>query len=92
MNKIDKVLDIAYLCRARTCNLFRGPLSDRIFFLHLPKCGGSSITEAIRHCYVTWDNIAERDLFHLSAAASSQAASKLNFILHDAYSANDFSP
>jgi len=65
-------------------------LSEPIFFLHIPKCGGSSIVEAIKHCYVTWANIAERDLFQLSAPASFQAASKLKYNLQNSYFANDF--
>ncbi len=40
----------------RTKNNFYGRLKENIFFLHIPKCGGTSIRHAIEKNYSTSDN------------------------------------
>lgn len=40
----------------RSKNIFRGRLKENIFFLHIPKCGGTSIRHAIEKDYSTSDN------------------------------------
>lgn len=54
-----------------------GGLKDRIFFLHVPKCGGTSIDEAIKSCYVTADVRKDRLLVRLDSKASAKAGSIL---------------
>ena len=52
-------------------NSLKGPLEKKIFYLHIPKCGGMSIRDAIIHQYQTLDRLKDSQLFSLSAAASS---------------------
>ncbi|PIG90646.1 hypothetical protein CSQ79_25750 [Gloeocapsopsis sp. IPPAS B-1203] len=46
------------------------------FYLHLHKCGGTSITQAIKACYQNISSITENNTFHLNGAAASSAAHK----------------
>lgn len=61
---------------ARSNNLFNGSLKENIFFLHIHKCGGSSINQAIKSCYLTWDITKDRRLVHLDSHAAFNAAQK----------------
>jgi len=58
---------------ARSHNLFRGRLKDNIFFLHIQKCGGSSINQAIKSCYQTLNITQDRYLSHLDSEAAFKA-------------------
>ena len=51
---------------ARSNNLVHGSLNKNIFFLHLHKCGGSSINQAIKSCYLTWNITNDRHLVHFN--------------------------
>jgi flavin-binding protein dodecin len=55
----------------RTDNLFHGCLKEKIFFLHVPKCGGTSINHAINCHYCTLDISKDRYLVSLDSVASS---------------------
>lgn len=58
----------------RAYQLNYGRLEDRIFFMHVPKCGGTSIHNALRNHYIGLDPAADRALFHLDPFAAHQAA------------------
>lgn len=61
----------------KTNNLFNGSLKQKIFYLHIHKCGGISIQQAIKACYHTLDLTKDRQLFHLlNAKASFNAVQK----------------
>lgn len=67
---------VAHSLAARTNNLFQGSLKEKIFFLHIPKCGGSSLNRAIKSCYLNWNLADDRHLTYLNANASFLAAPK----------------
>lgn len=54
-----------------------GGLKERLFFMHMPKCGGTSVDSALRQCYITLDKRKDRDLVRYDSRASEKAASIL---------------
>ena len=46
----------------------------RIFFMHIAKCGGSSITNALRDSFTPLNPFADQVIFHLDPYAAHQAA------------------
>lgn len=59
---------------ARINSLLFGSLKQNIFYLHIQKCGGISIAQAIKTCYYPYDFIKDRELVHfLDAKASFRA-------------------
>jgi len=54
----------------RSINQLQGSLRENIFYLHIFKCGGTSINQAIKACYLTWNITKDRYLFYLAANAS----------------------
>jgi hypothetical protein len=54
-----------------------GPLKDNIFFVHIPKCGGASISYAINWSYRTLDIRQDRNFISLDPAASFDIATKM---------------
>lgn len=50
------------------------PPQQRIFFLHLEKCGGTSVADAIRRRYLNWRIDDSRRFVHLDHEASVTAA------------------
>jgi len=61
------------LVAPRAENLWRGTLSPRIFFLHVPKCGGTTLSQAMVAAYPLTDYLRGR-VVTLDAAASARAA------------------
>ena len=55
--------------------IHNGGLREKIFFLHVPKCGGISIDEAIKSCYLTIDVRKDRLLVHHNSRASAKVGS-----------------
>ena len=72
-------------------NKLHNGLKDNIFFLHIPKCGGTSVDQAIRYHYDTLCINTNSALIKLNAAASLNASNLLSGInfpygAHDDYS------
>lgn len=70
---------------ATSHNILHGSLKEKIFYLHIHKCGGASITQAIKSCYRNLDITKGRSIFHLNAEAAYNAAKKI-------YAQMNFSP
>ena len=67
------------LLTARTVNLWmRSP--EKIFYLHIPKCGGTSVTNAIQACYYKWSFSDTLNFFSLDGSASWKTTEILNNI------------
>ena len=62
---------------ATTNNLFHGSLEENIVFFHFFKCGGTSIAQAIKFCYLNLELMKHRHVFHLNAGAARNAAQKI---------------
>lgn len=73
----DNTLEIFDSLVARSNNLFHSRLKKNIFFLHIPKCGGSSINQSIKSCYLTLDITKDRDLINLHSHSAFDAALKV---------------
>lgn len=58
----------------KTANLIQGGLDKRIYFHHIPKCGGTSINRALQACYVKWSLWESSNVLNLNSAASWKAA------------------
>jgi len=58
-------------------NLINGPLKEKIFYIHIHKCGGTSIEQAMKACYHTLDITKQRQIYQLlNARASFNAVQK----------------
>lgn len=57
--------------------LFPSKIEQKIFFLHIPKCGGTSIIDAIENQYGLAEVISRRHFFALNPEAFTKAASIL---------------
>lgn len=68
-----------YILRARrsAARIGQPRLRRDIFFLHVPKCGGSSITDAIRQHYLTMDPRDDHKIGHLHPHAALTTARTL---------------
>jgi hypothetical protein len=55
----------------------KGPIKQPMFFLHIPKCGGTSLTDALKSGYRTLDLRQERGLIGLDPVASFDVAKRL---------------
>lgn len=72
------IVKLGYVHRLAKKQLARN-LKQKIFFMHVPKCGGTSISRAIRSSY-GFDKTKGRKLFfQLDAAASLRASQILGF-------------
>lgn len=56
----------------RITNTFTNRISENIFFLHIPKCGGVSISQAIAAKYLSLDPRNDRGIVNLNAPVSRQ--------------------
>lgn len=62
----------------RAYNTFHGCLKDNICFLHIPKCGGMSIRDAVSSCYRTLDIRKDLYLVSIDSVASSNVAKMIH--------------
>lgn len=69
-----RALDYSFL---RTMNQISGPLKEKIFFLHLHKCGGVSINKAIQYCYRDWNLLRDNSSIYLDSEASFLASNNI---------------
>jgi len=56
----------------RIANTFSNRISENIFYLHIPKCGGVSIGQAIASKYLSLDLRNDRGIVNLNAPVSRQ--------------------
>ncbi len=47
---------------------------QKIFYMHVPKCGGTSVANAIRNSFMTWNPADDQRIAHLDPYAADQAA------------------
>lgn len=69
--------DLATRIRWSAKQLGRPDLRTKIFFLHIPKCGGTSLISAMRQHYMTLSPRDDRFVAHLNDAAALKAATLL---------------
>lgn len=70
--------DMATRLRWSAQQLGKPALQTKIFFLHIPKCGGTSLISAMRRQYMTLSPRDDRLVTHLNDAAALKAAKLLN--------------
>lgn len=76
VSTFDKTSKMFESLVARSNNLIRGSLNQKIFFSHIPKCGGTSINKAIKNCYLTLDITKDNCLAHANAKATFDTAQR----------------
>lgn len=88
MNSLNKNLS---LLSTRTRNLFQPSPKEGIFYLHIPKCGGTSLNIALQECFLRWSLSDTCDIVNLDGPASWEAieTSTGNILAPD--SADDYS-
>lgn len=57
----------------RIINTVRGPLKDKIFFLHIPKCAGTSLNDAIAKQYINLNLKTDQQLIGINPVAAANA-------------------
>lgn len=48
--------------------------NQKIFYMHVPKCGGTSVATAIRNSFTTWDPVDDRQIAHFDPFAAHKGA------------------
>lgn len=61
----------------KTRNLVKRPVKKRIYFHHIPKCGGTSLNRALQSCYVRWNLWESSSVLNLNSEASWTSAQAL---------------
>jgi hypothetical protein len=56
----------------RLTNTFSKRITENVFYLHIPKCGGVSIGQAIAAKYLSLDLRDDRGIINLNAPVSRQ--------------------
>lgn len=70
MNSFQKKM---FLVSSRTLNVFHKIPAKNIFFLHIPKCGGTSLNNALQRCYLKWTLSDDSNIMNLDSSASWEA-------------------
>ncbi|MDJ0662363.1 MAG: sulfotransferase family 2 domain-containing protein [Crocosphaera sp.] len=70
------VQNISFELSARTRNLIQPTLKQKLIYIHIPKCGGVSLSKALKACYVTI-NIRDSNLYKLNSEACQKVAQTL---------------
>jgi hypothetical protein len=78
MKSLDKKLA---LIKSRTTNMFSPSIRENIFYLHIPKCGGTSINNALQNYYLKWSLSDTSNVFNLDSPASWEAVEKSQDLL-----------
>lgn len=63
---------------ARLRNTLQGPIKEKIFFLHIPKCGGNSIKEALRNKYITMSPRSDTSFAYIHSNGMGKVMRLLN--------------
>jgi len=74
----------------RVSNTLTKSINENIFFLHIPKCGGSSLDQAIREKYLSLDPRSDRGIIHLNAPLSTQVIATLEGLNYPHDTEDDF--
>jgi hypothetical protein len=75
----------------RVFNTFTNQITEKIIFLHIPKCGGVSVGQAIAEKYLSLDLRKDRGIINLNAAVSRQVVEDTEG-LHYPYDTEDDYP
>ncbi len=68
--------NLTFEVSARTQNLFKPKPHKKLVYIHIPKCGGVSISKALKACYATWDP-RDLNLYNLDLEACYSAAQRI---------------
>lgn len=71
------VQDFSTRFRRAVSRIGKPKIQQDIFFLHIPKCGGTSLVNAMRQAYYTMDPKDDRAIAHLHTGAALTAANIL---------------
>ncbi|MBE9191003.1 sulfotransferase family 2 domain-containing protein [Gloeocapsopsis crepidinum LEGE 06123] len=77
MPSFEKAVKYLDVLTSISNNFLDGSLQENIVYVHLHKCGGTSITQAIKSCYHHLGSILDENTFHLNGQAASSAAQKI---------------
>lgn len=69
--------DVYHRVRHHTRQSWNGRIDKKLFFLHIPKCGGTSLVAAIRQGFITLNPREDRYLVHLDPFAIYEASQSL---------------